>query len=69
MPLIYSLVSREVHVLAEYTVEGTTGNFSTISRVLLKVHAATSNSPSCHPPWLLLRLPLISASVFASPIT
>jgi len=37
MPLIYSLVSRDVTVvLAEYTVEGTTGNFSTIARVLLK---------------------------------
>jgi len=36
MPLIYSLVSRGVHVLAEYTENGLTGNFSTVSRVLLK---------------------------------
>jgi hypothetical protein len=37
MPLIYSLVSRSIHVLAEYTSSGLTGNFSTVSRVLLKV--------------------------------
>lgn len=37
MPLIYSLVSRSIHVLAEYTASGLTGNFSTVSRVLLKV--------------------------------
>jgi len=36
MPLIYSLVSRNIHVLAEYTASGLTGNFSTVSRVLLK---------------------------------
>jgi len=36
MPLIYALVSRDVHVLAEYTEHGLTGNFSTVSRVLLK---------------------------------
>lgn len=36
MPLIYSLVSRSIHVLAEYTASGLTGNFSTVSRVLLK---------------------------------
>ena len=36
MPLIYSLVSRSIHVLAEYTSSGLTGNFSTVSRVLLK---------------------------------
>ena len=36
MPLIYSLVSRESHVLAEFTSSGLTGNFSTITRVLLK---------------------------------
>jgi hypothetical protein len=37
MPLIYSLVSRSIHVLAEFTSSGLTGNFSTVSRVLLKV--------------------------------
>jgi len=36
MPLLYSLVSRDVNVLAEYQVDGVTGNFSTISRVLLR---------------------------------
>ena len=40
-------------MLAEYTVEGTTGNFSTISRVLLKVNTAQrctySSHPSSHP--------------------
>ena len=33
---VYSLVSRDVSVLAEYQVDGLTGNFSTISRVLLR---------------------------------
>ena len=37
MPLIYSLVSRSISVLAEYTANGLTGNFSNVSRVLLKV--------------------------------
>lgn len=37
MPLIYSLVSRQTQVLAEYTSSGLTGNFSTVTRVLLKV--------------------------------
>lgn len=36
MPLIYALVSRGVSVLAEHTANGLTGNFSSISRVLLK---------------------------------
>jgi len=36
MPLLYSLVSREVNVLAEYQLDNLTGNFSTISRVLLR---------------------------------
>jgi len=36
MPLIYALVARSTHVLAEYTVTGITGNFSTVTRVLLK---------------------------------
>jgi len=36
MPIIYSLVSRSTHVLAEYTSTGLTGNFSTVTRVLLK---------------------------------
>jgi len=45
MPLIYSLVSRSIHVLAEYTASGLTGNFSTVSRVLLKVatHGRTNS--------------------------
>lgn len=37
MPIIYSLVSRTTQVLAEYTSQGLTGNFSTVTRVLLKV--------------------------------
>lgn len=36
MPLIYALVSRGPQVLAEYTAAGLTGNFSTVTRVLLK---------------------------------
>jgi len=36
MPIIYSLVSRGAQVLAEYTSSGLTGNFSTVTRVLLK---------------------------------
>jgi len=36
MPIIYALVSRATHVLAEYTSSGLTGNFSTVTRVLLK---------------------------------
>jgi len=36
MPIIYALVSRETSVLAEYTDAGLTGNFSTVTRVLLK---------------------------------
>jgi hypothetical protein len=43
MPLIYSLVSRSIHVLAEYTASGLTGNFSTVSRVLLKVRNNTGH--------------------------
>eukprot|EP01083_Nonionella_stella_P086679 240942_1 len=35
MPIIYSLVARSTHVLAEYTSGGLTGNFSTVTRVLL----------------------------------
>jgi len=36
MPIIYALVTRSTHVLAEYTSQGLTGNFSTVTRVLLK---------------------------------
>ena len=36
MCAVYALVSRDVSVLAEYQVDGLTGNFSTISRVLLR---------------------------------
>lgn len=36
MPLIYSLVTRQIQVLAEHTATGLTGNFSTVTRVLLK---------------------------------
>jgi len=36
MPIIYALVTRSTHVLAEYTSSGLTGNFSTVTRVLLK---------------------------------
>jgi len=36
MPIIYGLVARGTHVLAEYTLSGITGNFSTVTRVLLK---------------------------------
>jgi len=36
MPIIYALVTRQTHVLAEYTSSGLTGNFSTVTRVLLK---------------------------------
>jgi vesicle-associated membrane protein 7 len=36
MPLIYSLISREVQVLAEFTAPGLSGNFSAVSRVLIK---------------------------------
>jgi vesicle-associated membrane protein 7 len=36
MPLIYSLVSRGVNVLCEYTLPGRSGNFNSITRVLLK---------------------------------
>ena len=36
MPIIYSLVSRNTQVLAEFTSIGLTGNFSTVTRVLLK---------------------------------
>ena len=35
MPIIYALVARGPHVLAEYTAGGLTGNFSTVTRVLL----------------------------------
>ena len=45
MPLIYSLVSRSIHVLAEYTASGLTGNFSTVSRVLLKVRRDRARGP------------------------
>jgi len=34
--IIYALVARTTHVLAEYTAQGLTGNFSTVTRVLLK---------------------------------
>mmetsp|Transcript_25442 Transcript_25442/g.28264 ORF Transcript_25442/g.28264 Transcript_25442/m.28264 type:complete len:220 (-) Transcript_25442:228-887(-) len=36
MPIIYSLVTRGTQVLAEFTSQGLTGNFSTVTRVLLK---------------------------------
>jgi len=36
MPIIYALVTRSTAVLAEYTTTGLTGNFSTVTRVLLK---------------------------------
>eukprot|EP01006_Ploeotia_vitrea_P048407 TRINITY_DN67231_c4_g1_i1.p2 TRINITY_DN67231_c4_g1~~TRINITY_DN67231_c4_g1_i1.p2 ORF type:complete len:177 (+),score=80.51 TRINITY_DN67231_c4_g1_i1:41-532(+) len=36
MAMIYSLVARGPHVLAEYTRSGLRGNFSTVTRVLLK---------------------------------
>lgn len=36
MPLIYSLISREVQILAEHTTAGVSGNFSTVSRALIK---------------------------------
>lgn len=36
MPIIYALVSRGNHVLAEFTSAGLTGNFSIVTRVLLK---------------------------------
>lgn len=36
MPIIYALVSRSIHVLAEFTGSGLSGNFSVVSRVLLK---------------------------------
>lgn len=36
MPIIYSLVSRGINVLSEFTQSGHSGNFSTITRVLLK---------------------------------
>jgi len=35
MAIIYALVTRATHVLAEYTSSGLTGNFSTVTRVLL----------------------------------
>lgn len=35
MPIIYSLVSRTTAVLAEFTSPGLSGNFSTVTRVLL----------------------------------
>jgi len=44
MPLIYALVSRGNNVLAEYTSSGLTGNFSTVSRVLLKKIPESSDS-------------------------
>jgi len=44
MPLIYSLVSRSIHVLAEFTCGGLTGNFSTVSRVLLKKIPASEDN-------------------------
>jgi len=41
MPIIYSLVSRGSQVLAEFTSSGLTGNFSSVTRVLLqKIPAA-----------------------------
>ena len=46
MPLLYALVSRHVDVLAEYTPDGVTGNFSTIARVLLKRLEPASTSPT-----------------------
>jgi len=36
MPIIYSLVARGQDVLADYTSSGLTGNFSTVTTVLLK---------------------------------
>jgi len=36
MPIIYGLVTRQTQVLAEYTQSGLSGNFSTVTRVLLK---------------------------------
>jgi vesicle-associated membrane protein 7 len=36
MPLIYALVSRGVNVLCEYTKPGHSGNFSSITRILLR---------------------------------
>jgi vesicle-associated membrane protein 7 len=47
MPLIYSLVSRDTAVLAEYTGSNISGNFSVVSRVLLKkIDMASSHSLS-----------------------
>jgi vesicle-associated membrane protein 7 len=36
MSIIYALITRKTQVLAEYTSSGLTGNFSTVTRVLLK---------------------------------
>eukprot|EP00808_Paulinella_micropora_P031456 g62300.t1 len=36
MSIIYALITRGTQVLAEYTSSGLTGNFSTVTRVLLK---------------------------------
>jgi vesicle-associated membrane protein 7 len=47
MPIIYSLISRSVHVLAEFTGTQHSGNFSVVSRVLLKkIDASSSHSLS-----------------------
>ncbi len=46
MPIIYSLIARQTHVLAEYTASGLTGNFSTVTRVLLTVRSPSEMGPS-----------------------
>jgi vesicle-associated membrane protein 7 len=46
MPIIYSLISRGPNVLAEYTSSGLSGNFSTVSRVLLKKIDLSNNKCS-----------------------
>mmetsp|Transcript_26795 Transcript_26795/g.65151 ORF Transcript_26795/g.65151 Transcript_26795/m.65151 type:complete len:89 (-) Transcript_26795:855-1121(-) len=35
MPILYALISREKTVLAEHAATSTTGNFATVTRVLL----------------------------------
>ena len=36
MPVVYSLISRGVHVLCDWTASGVEGNFSLVSRLLLR---------------------------------
>ena len=36
MPIVYSLISRGVHVLCDWTAPGVEGNFSLVSRLLLR---------------------------------